>query len=180
MTTWSPAVVIKVGQVSGRWTPVEQSDCRACYALQNALDDTRILIKITYGEPMELKTARLTVLVDPAKKKAFETLCARQDVTPSQVVRRLIRDYLVHHGVSFVPSGLDQKTTRQPSPEPAQDPGEPAPRSARHPLTIRLTSALVNAEVVALPPTSPVRTLSRLRVASMLARRRVASSKSLQ
>ncbi|MBE0547854.1 MAG: CopG family transcriptional regulator [Rubrivivax sp.] len=56
---------------------------------------------------MELKTARLTVLVDPAKKKAFETLCARQDVTPSQVVRRLIRDYLLHHGVSFVPSGAD-------------------------------------------------------------------------
>lgn len=54
---------------------------------------------------MELKTARLTVLVDPAKKKAFETLCARQDVTPSQVVRQLIRDYLAHHGVTFVPSG---------------------------------------------------------------------------
>ncbi|MCD2343195.1 ribbon-helix-helix protein, CopG family [Ideonella azotifigens] len=58
---------------------------------------------------MELKTARLTVLVDPAKKKAFEALCARQDVTPSQVVRRLIRDYLDHHGVSFVPSGVDQE-----------------------------------------------------------------------
>lgn len=56
---------------------------------------------------MELKTARLTVLVDPAKKKAFEALCARQDVTPSQVVRRLIRDYLAQHGVSFVPSGVD-------------------------------------------------------------------------
>ena len=56
---------------------------------------------------MELKTARLTVLVDPAKKKAFEALCSRQDVTPSQVVRRLIRDYLEYHGVSFVPSGLD-------------------------------------------------------------------------
>jgi hypothetical protein len=56
---------------------------------------------------MELKTARLTVLIDPAKKKAFEALCARQDVTPSQVVRRLIRDYLVHHGVNFVPSGVD-------------------------------------------------------------------------
>lgn len=55
---------------------------------------------------MELKTARLTVLIDPAKKQAFETLCAQQDVTPSQVVRRLIRDYLVHHGVSFVPSGV--------------------------------------------------------------------------
>ena len=54
---------------------------------------------------MELKTARLTVLIDPAKKRAFETLCARQDVTPSQVVRRLIRDYLAHHGVSYVPSG---------------------------------------------------------------------------
>jgi len=57
---------------------------------------------------MELKTARLTVLVDPAKKTAFEALCARQDVTPSQVVRRLIRDYLVHHGVTFVPSGADE------------------------------------------------------------------------
>jgi hypothetical protein len=57
---------------------------------------------------MELKTARLTVLVDPAKKRAFEALCARQDVTPSQVVRRLIRDYLMHHGVSFVPSGEEQ------------------------------------------------------------------------
>jgi hypothetical protein len=56
---------------------------------------------------MELKTARLTVLVDPAKKKAFEELCARQDVTPSQVVRRLIRDYLAHHGVTYVPSGQD-------------------------------------------------------------------------
>lgn len=56
---------------------------------------------------MELKTARLTVLVDPAKKKAFEALCAKQDVTPSQVVRRLIRDYLAHHGVTYEPSGLD-------------------------------------------------------------------------
>ena len=56
---------------------------------------------------MELKTARLTVLVDPAKKKAFESLCARQDVTPSQVVRRLIRDYLAHHDVTYVPSGVE-------------------------------------------------------------------------
>lgn len=56
---------------------------------------------------MELKTARLTLLIDPEKKKAFEALCASQDVTPSQVVRRLIRDYLAHHGVSFVPSGSD-------------------------------------------------------------------------
>ena len=43
---------------------------------------------------MELKTARLTVLVDPAKKKAFEALCARQDVTPSQVMLAGSQGYL--------------------------------------------------------------------------------------
>ena len=43
---------------------------------------------------MELKTARLTILIDPAKKQAFEALCRTQDMTPSQVVRRLIRDYV--------------------------------------------------------------------------------------
>ncbi|WP_028080098.1 CopG family transcriptional regulator [Solimonas soli] len=50
---------------------------------------------------MESKTARLTILVDPAKKKAFETLCAQQDLTPSQVIRQLMRDYLAAHGVSY-------------------------------------------------------------------------------
>jgi Ribbon-helix-helix protein len=54
---------------------------------------------------MELKTARLTLLIDPAKKAAFERLCAQQDKTPSQVVRQLIRDYLAAHGVGYVPSG---------------------------------------------------------------------------
>lgn len=49
---------------------------------------------------MELKTTR-----DPAKKKAFEQLCPKQDVTPSQVVRRLIREYLEAHGVEWSPSG---------------------------------------------------------------------------
>ena len=48
---------------------------------------------------MEMKTARLTVLIDPTKKKALEALCASQDVTPSQVVRKLIREYLAAHGV---------------------------------------------------------------------------------
>lgn len=56
---------------------------------------------------MEQKTARLTVLIDPDKKKAFETLCAQQDVTPSQVVRRLIRDYLAAHGVDFASGGAN-------------------------------------------------------------------------
>ena len=45
------------------------------------------------------KTARITVLVDPVKKKAFEALCQSQDMTPSQVMRRLIRDYMELHGV---------------------------------------------------------------------------------
>jgi predicted transcriptional regulator len=43
---------------------------------------------------MELKTARLTVLIDPAKKQAFEELCRSQDMTPSQVIRRLIRTWM--------------------------------------------------------------------------------------
>ncbi|SMF98242.1 Proline dehydrogenase [Burkholderia singularis] len=43
----------------------------------------------------------MTVLIDPAKKKAFETLCAEQDLTPSQVVRQLIREYLAQHGVTY-------------------------------------------------------------------------------
>jgi predicted transcriptional regulator len=54
---------------------------------------------------MESKTARLTILLDPAKKKAFDQLCAQQDVTPSQVVRQLIREYLKAHGVEWQPSG---------------------------------------------------------------------------
>lgn len=57
---------------------------------------------------MELKTARLTLLIDPAKKAAFERLCAKQDVTPSQVVRRLIREYLAAHDVKYRPSGATE------------------------------------------------------------------------
>lgn len=50
---------------------------------------------------MENKTARLTVLVDPVKKKAFEELCASQDLTPSQVIRQLMREYMEKHGVEY-------------------------------------------------------------------------------
>ena len=56
---------------------------------------------------MELKTARLTLLIDPNKKVAFERLCAEQDLTASQVVRQLIRDYLDRHGVSYTPAGQE-------------------------------------------------------------------------
>lgn len=72
---------------------------------------------------MELKTARLTLLIDPNKKAAFERLCAKQDLTPSQVVRQLIRDYLAHHGVGFEASGGDGSA-------PAPPPGTPQERAA--------------------------------------------------
>ena len=66
---------------------------------------------LTLNQPpfaMESKTARLTVLVDPDKKKAFERLCASQDLTASQVIRQLMRNYLAEHSVSYGPSA--QKT----------------------------------------------------------------------
>ncbi len=43
---------------------------------------------------MEKRTARLTVLVDPNKKSAFEKLCEQEDVTPSQKIRQFMRDYI--------------------------------------------------------------------------------------
>lgn len=44
---------------------------------------------------MENRTARLTILIDPQKKKIFEEICAAKDLTPSQVVRRLVRQYVL-------------------------------------------------------------------------------------
>ncbi|RQR34230.1 ribbon-helix-helix protein, CopG family [Burkholderia sp. Bp9142] len=62
---------------------------------------------------METKTARLTILIDPAKKEAFDMLCAEQDLTPSQVVRQLIREYLDQHGVSYrTKSPLGKRVSR--------------------------------------------------------------------
>jgi hypothetical protein len=43
---------------------------------------------------LEERTARLTVLIDPRKKAMFERLCSQEDLTPSQVVRRMIRTYI--------------------------------------------------------------------------------------
>ncbi|HVC30179.1 MAG TPA: hypothetical protein VND24_03260 [Steroidobacteraceae bacterium] len=43
---------------------------------------------------LEDRTARLTILIDPRKKAVFERLCAEEDATTSQVVRRLIRGYI--------------------------------------------------------------------------------------
>lgn len=49
---------------------------------------------ITPAVALEERTARLTILIDPRKKAVFERLCAEEDATPSQVVRRLIRAYI--------------------------------------------------------------------------------------
>jgi ribbon-helix-helix protein len=43
---------------------------------------------------LEKRTARLTILVDPRKKELFERLCAEEDASSSQVLRRLIRAYI--------------------------------------------------------------------------------------
>jgi len=83
---------------------------------------------------MELKTARLTLLIDPAKKEAFERLCSAQDLTPSQVVRQLIRDYLTQHGVHYVPSGTrapKAPVAAPPRPRPAPKPAAKASKSGK-------------------------------------------------
>ena len=62
---------------------------------------------------MESRTARLTILIDPRKKKIFEEICAAQDLTPSQVVRKLIREYVMEHaGNRRLPEWLTAKSKR--------------------------------------------------------------------
>ena len=86
---------------------------------------------------MELKTARLTLLIDPNKKAAFERLCAQQDLTASQVLRQLIRDYLAHHGVEYVASGLTEgksaATEEVPPPRKRPHTGRAAPPPSKRP-----------------------------------------------
>ena len=58
--------------------------------------------------PLEDRTARLTVLIDPRKKALLERICAEQDTTPSQVVRQLIRRYIEDQtGTAWTPAELD-------------------------------------------------------------------------
>jgi len=65
---------------------------------------------------IEDRTARLTVLIDPRKKELFERLCADEDATPSQVVRRLIRRYIEERsGKPWAPSNEQQAAGRRRS-----------------------------------------------------------------
>lgn len=54
----------------------------------------RLSLQESHHLPSEERTARLSVLIDPKKKACFEALCKKEDVTPSQVVRQLIRDFI--------------------------------------------------------------------------------------
>ena len=56
---------------------------------------------------MENRTARLTLLIDPRKKKLFEEICVEHDLTPSQVVRKMIRQYIIDNaGTRELPEWL--------------------------------------------------------------------------
>ena len=58
--------------------------------------------------PLEDRTARLTVLIDPRKKALLERICAEHDTTPSKVVRQLIRRYIEDQtGTAWTPAELD-------------------------------------------------------------------------
>jgi hypothetical protein len=62
---------------------------------------------------LEDRTARLTILVDPRKKALFERLCAEEDATPSQVLRRLIRRYIEERtGQPWVPAAAAKPGAR--------------------------------------------------------------------
>ena len=62
---------------------------------------------------MENRTARLTILIDPDKKKLFEDICDAKDLTPSQVVRQLIRQYIVDNaGGRELPEWLTSNVVR--------------------------------------------------------------------
>jgi antitoxin component of RelBE/YafQ-DinJ toxin-antitoxin module len=63
----------------------------------------------------ETKTARLTLLLDPRKKAMFEAICAAQDLTPSQVVRQMIREYIIEHaGDRALPTWLLAASRKKP------------------------------------------------------------------
>ena len=69
---------------------------------------------------IEDRSARLTILIDPRKKAVFERLCAEEDATPSQVVRRLIRQYILERtGQPWTPPPLEEQK------------GTPSPRARR-------------------------------------------------
>jgi len=67
----------------------------------------------TLGHSMENRTARMTILIDPIKKQIFEDICAQQDLTSSQVIRKLMRQYILEHaGGRELPEWLTNPGTK--------------------------------------------------------------------
>ncbi len=63
---------------------------------------------------MENRTARMTFLIDPRKKQLFEEICAQHDLTSSQVVRRLIHEYILENaGAHELPEWLTAPAANQ-------------------------------------------------------------------
>ena len=62
---------------------------------------------------MEEKQARLTILIDPLNKEAFEAICSSRQETSSQVVRQLILDFLATHGVHYQPADEKKRRVRR-------------------------------------------------------------------
>jgi hypothetical protein len=64
---------------------------------------------------MENRTARMTILIDPIKKQIFEDICAQQDLTSSQVIRKLMRQYIIEHaGSRELPEWLAGHSAKSP------------------------------------------------------------------
>jgi hypothetical protein len=64
---------------------------------------------------VEERTARLTILIDPRKKEVLERLCREADLTPSQVIRRLIRSYIEERtGEPWIPTPRGRKSATDP------------------------------------------------------------------
>ena len=62
---------------------------------------------------MENRTARMTILIDPIKKQIFEDICAQQDLTSSQVIRKLMRQYILEHaGARELPEWLTDSVAK--------------------------------------------------------------------
>jgi predicted transcriptional regulator len=49
--------------------------------------------------------ARFTFLLDPELKQRFEELCAEQDITPSQLMRQMIKAHLSEQGAALPAQG---------------------------------------------------------------------------
>ncbi len=63
---------------------------------------------------MPSNTARVTLLIDPVKKSTFEQICAAQDMTSSQVIRRLIRKYIELHATLVQEPPVDYEKQKKP------------------------------------------------------------------